>query len=206
MHLDPGDIEGLAIDTYRLAKLDPSVPVSASRLARILHGPEVITRGAPFAGARLASSGEFAGKVRIYVSRHLPLRRAHHAIGHELAHVIVRRTCSRIEELEAACDHLGAALMAPRPAASALHRAVGVDLARMADAMVATETCAALRLGEALGLPLVSFGARVRVRGPEAFEWPPVEVLSSWRRRPPRGLERVRVRDEPGRMVLVASA
>jgi hypothetical protein len=67
-----------------------------------------------------------------------------------------------------------------------------------------TQTAAALRVGEADQLPLAVVAKVVRTRGPEAFQWPGEDVLRRWATKPPPGLARARLTDDPKRVVLVA--
>lgn len=198
-------LEELAVETYRRHKFDPARPVSLYTLAREMYGDDVIVRPNQLVGARPANAGWSHGKVRIGLRRTVPPEEAQHYIGHELSHLLLGRPHTGDAALEAACDYLGAALMAPRPAVLALYRAFGWSIREIADEVVATQTWAALRLGEALRVPLAAVSpATVRVRGPEGFVWPAEGEIRKLAKRPGPGLHKVRVTDRPARAVLVA--
>jgi hypothetical protein len=196
-------LEADAVLAYQRAGLDPAEPVSTAKLARLLFGPDVIARLPGVLGTRPACTAWLHGQPRIVVKRNLTPEQVQHAVGHELAHLLLGRRCAAELSLELACDYLGAALIAPRPAVVAMHRALGLDVRAVAGELVVTQTCAALRLGEALTLPLAAIGPRVRVRGPEEHMWPDEPVLRRWATRPPKGLAKVRITDQPGRVLLV---
>ena len=100
---------------------------------------------------------------------------------------------------------LAAALLAPRPAFLRARRDLGEDLRAVAERFTMTQTGVALRRGEVLGTPLAVIApARVRVRGPEAWVWPPESTLRAWARRPLAGLKKTRLTDDPRRVVLEA--
>lgn len=176
----------------------PHVP----RLARALLGPDAIVRGprplhAPAALVRVGDAW------RIILSRSLLPLYALFAVGHELGHWLLARHGYDGDDEERAADYLGAALLAPRRAFLAARRALGDDLPALADALSMTETGAALRLGEVLGVPLaVVAPARVRVRGPKEWVWPDEGTLRRWARRPAPGVRKTKLRDDPRRVML----
>lgn len=205
MELDEHDLETLALNTYARSGLDPARPVEGTDLAEILYGEDVWVRGGALLATGRACSGTLHGQVRIHVPRHLPRERRNFLTLHEVAHQLLGAPCRNGGELEAAANRLAAALMAPLVATRRLHAVHGFNLRSIALAMRSTQTCAALRLAEALELPLVSWGAIRRLRGPANWQWPPHDELERWRRRAPRGLARLPVGDERGRVVLVAA-
>jgi hypothetical protein len=203
--IERGELEGLAELAYREADLDverPNVP----RLARALLGADAIQRGPrPLHGP--AALVRVGGTWRIYLARSLPRLVALFSIGHEIGHWLLARDRYVGEDEEACADYLAAALLAPRRAFWAARRAVGEELPDLAEALSLTETGAALRLGEVTGQPLAVIAPqRVRVRGPEAFVWPDEGTLRRWAKRPAPGLRRTRLRDDPRRVVLDATA
>jgi hypothetical protein len=141
------------------------------------------------------------------LGRSLPPRYALFAIAHELGHWLLARHGFVGDDEERAADHLGAALVAPRRAFLSARRAVGESLPELADAFGITETGAALRLGEVLGVPLaVVVPATVRVRGPEDWGWPDEWTLRRWARGRTPGIRKVRLTDDPRRVVPDADA
>lgn len=195
------ELEGIAEAAYEEAGMDPERP-HVPRLARALLGPEAIQRGPrPLEGpAALVRVGK---NWRIVIARSLPPLYALFAVGHELGHWLLARHGFRGEDEERAADYLGGALLAPRQAYSAAHRAHGDDFPALAGALSMTETGAALRLGEVTGTPLaVVSPGRVRVRGPEDWAWPDEETLRRWARRPAPGLRKTTLTDDPRRVVL----
>jgi hypothetical protein len=197
------ELEGIAEAAYAEAKLDAERP-GVVRLARALLGPDAVQRG-PRPVASPAALFRVGDAWRILIARSLPRAYALFAVGHELGHWLLRRHGVQVDDEERAADYLGGALLAPRRAFIAARRAVGDDLAELAEAFSTTETGAALRLGEVIEQPLaVVAPQRVRVRGPESWVWPDESTLRRWARRPAPGLRKVRLTDDPRRVVLDA--
>lgn len=198
-------LEGIAIDAYRRAGLDPQQPVSTLKLARLLHGPETIMRVPSLLGGRQAALCWVNGTPRIALRKCIPLDYLGHCCGHELAHVELGRPHDGDPDLEGECDYLASCFMATRPAALSLHRAFGWELREIANEVVATQTWAALRLGETLLVPVAAVSpTTVRVRGPEETSWPDEATIRSWARRPGPGLRKIRIDDQRGRAAIVA--
>jgi hypothetical protein len=200
--LDHASIEGLAVSFYERLGLDPADPVDTFQLARKLLGAGAIVRGTSLAGLA-AKIFTVNGERRIAVNRKLDFAYAQHAVGHELGHVVCDEEGYRGEQLEQVCDAFGAAVMAPLPAVRAMLRAFGRDHVAIADEVCTTQTWAALRVAECLGIPrAIITPRRVYVRGPEEFVWGPDDSL--WRlvriERP--GITKVRLTDDPRRVVL----
>lgn len=203
--MDRAELEGLAEGAYREAGEDPARP-NVTRVARALLGAGSIVRGPrPICGpAALIRVGT---EWRIYLAHSVPPTYAAFAVGHELGHWLLARAGVRDNDEQPSADYLGGALIAPRPAFLAAYRAVGRDFRQLAAAFSTTETGAALRLGEVLHLPLAVISpALVRVRGPEEWAWPDESVLRRWARRPAPGIRKVRLSDDPRRVVLDAEA
>lgn len=199
---DCRDLEQLALDVYGRHSLDPEEPETSTKLARLELGPHAVTRGELRRGAAGATA-TVNGSPVIVVARRLSPEWANFVTGHELAHLLLDR--AGLPSDEESADYLGAALMAPRAAVLRLYRHHGLDVARLADEVVGTQTWAALRLGEALGQPMAAVSPlRVRVRGPESWEWggeAQVRALARGRRQL-RGVVKVRISDERGRAAL----
>lgn len=203
--MDISSLESVAVDMYRRKGFDPSSPVSTLRLARSLHGPSCIERPASLVGSYPASTWVLRGERKISVRRRVPLDEVAFYVGHELAHAELGVPHGADGEVEAACNYLGAALMAPRPAVLALHRAFGWDLEEIAAEVVATQTWAALRLAEALIVPTAALSPQiVRVRGPEEWVWPDEATIRRWSTRPRPGVRKINVTDRPRRSVHLA--
>lgn len=197
------ELEGIAEAAYREAKLDLERP-HVTRLTRALLGSDAIQRGPrPISGpAALIRVGD---NWRIVLARALPPLYAVFAVGHELGHWLLARHGYAGDDEERAADYLAGALLAPRAAFIAARRAMGQDLPALAKTFSMTETGAALRLGEVVRVPLaVVAPATVRVRGPENWVWPAESTLRSWAKRAMPGLRKVRLTDDPRRVVLEA--
>lgn len=197
-------LESIAEDMYRRKGFDPAEPVSTLRLARAFYGAECIERPREIVGFPSATC-VLRGHRRISVRRTVPLDEVAFYVGHEMAHVELGKPHGAGAEIEGACNYLGAALMAPRAAVIALHRAFGWDLEEIAGEVVATQTWAALRLAETLRAPTAAISpALIRVRGPEEWVWPDECTLRRWTKRTPRGVVKINVTDRPKRSVLLA--
>ena len=144
-------------------------------------------------------------RFRAYVSNRLGPFRAAFALAHELAHVHLGILEHGAPELEALCDGIAACVLCPRRA----FRAAVSEHGRQAWAQLALdfgtdETCAALRVGEVVGIPLVVVAPRsIRVRG-DAWTWPDERALRRLARNGGPGVERAVLRDDARRVVLVA--
>ena len=201
--VDASDLEGLAIALYERLGHDPSRPVSTFRLARDLLGADALIRPPSIVGSP-ASTFTLGGARRIALKRTVPLRYARFFVGHELGHALLEEEGYAYDDLEVCCDYLGAALMAPRPAMRAMQGIFGFAFDELAEVVGATQTWAALRCAEVLRMPLAVIAPTVRVRGPEEWVWPDEQTLREWARsrRAPRGLARLRLTDDPHRVVL----
>ncbi len=202
--LDASQVEALAVDFYRRLGFDPAAPVDTFRLARKLLGPNAIERGTAIVGLQ---SKLFAvhGERRIAIGRKLSTEHAPFYTGHELGHIVLDELGYREDDLEAACDMFGAAVMAPIPAVRAMLRAFGRDHQAIADEVGSTQTWAALRVAECLRIPrAIVTPLRLHVRSPPGFEWGTEDSLRRLAKsrivRP--GVTKVKLTDEPGRVVL----
>lgn len=202
MWVSPAEVEALAVDFYRRLSLEPSVPVDTFRLARKLLGPGSIERGTRLVGIP-ARTFVLRGERRIAVNRRIPFPYQQHAVGHELGHVVLDELGYRDEDVESVCDLFGACVMAPRPAVVAMLRAFGRDHVAMADEVGSTQTLAALRIAETLGMPrAVVTPQRIYARGPEEFVWCGEEELRRLARRARPGIVRAKLTDDPRRVVI----
>lgn len=141
---------------------------------------------------------------RIFVRRGLPIERRAFAIVHELAEWWFRvRERYAGADIEDAANYVAAAIMAPRRAFTRALRAHGPNFIELASTFRTTETHVALRQAELAGLPrLVVSPALVRVRGPEDWVWPDESVVRRWARVSTPGIRKVRLTDDPKRVVL----
>lgn len=200
--MDIGDLEGCVEALYRLAGFDDDAVDFPSRVARRLLGPEAIVR---VPGLKtFAALSRVNGEARIAVRQSLSQPRREHAIGHELGHWVLEREGCDGEDLEGACDFIGAAIQTRRRVFRevAKHR----DWTQLALDFSTTETLVALRYGETTGTPLAVVAPHaVRVRGDD-FSWPEADEIR--KRAKSRsiipGVAKARLRDDPRRVVLVA--
>lgn len=203
--LDAGDlasVEGDADLLYRWAGADPVEGLSMRELVRRLLG-------CPPRMARLRTQGtlaRIAGADRIFVREGTPAARARWVAGHELAHWYYRRIGYDGADLEARCDALGAALVAPRPLVVQVSRELGREPIALAKALGTTRTLAALRIGEVHGNPVAVVKARETIVRGEPWGWPATQEEMrelELRRRLAPGVRRVRIPEEPRRFALL---
>jgi hypothetical protein len=204
--LRPTDIDEIVAEIYALAKHDQTTPPGPISLAKRLLGHEAVLR-VPYRA--ISGDGAFAlvdGHAQLYLRSGIPPERLSFAAAHELGHWICRQLGYRAppEVEEADCNAIAGAILIPRrvlrPTVSKIPR-----LPELAGSFVVTESCAALRIGEATGLPMCLVApSTVRVRG-EAYGWPSQESelrqLAKVRR---PGLHKARLRDDPARILIVA--
>lgn len=206
--MDLIELEAIAVETYQRLDLDPARPVSTFRVAReMLQDGHAITRPPTLLGRYPACIYHVEGRPKIALRRTIPDDEQQFYVGHELAHLLLGKPHGSGHEIEAACNYLGAALMAPRPAVFALYKSFGWNVSQIAKKVVATQTWAALRLGEAMLVPLATVGPiAVRVRGPEEWCWPDERTIVEWARGTPGfGLKKIRVTDRTRRTIITAS-
>lgn len=173
--MDVDDIERLVVEAYERHGFDPSDPESPWTIARA-EGCQIERPIRVIGGSHVYRVGH---EWRIAVSKMMTVEYAAHAVGHELGHATFARLGIRMprDDEERAADLFGGALLAPRPAVRAFYRSRGLKLRALATLAVSTPTWAALRMGEALGLPCaVLTPEKVRVRGPD-WCWPDAETL-----------------------------
>jgi hypothetical protein len=180
----------------------------AAELAVQLHGPRALYRQ-PRAMAE-ACDAVIGGKRRIVVREGLPAERANFAIARVLAKLAVEtaawfRGLGDVER-DSFLRELAAYLVAPPAAVRAQLAEVGVQLRALAHAFTLTETAVAMRVAEvgAVTGVVVTTPATVYRRGP-ALAWvrdDDVRKLAAGRA--PKSVRRVVLRDEPGRVALLA--
>lgn len=203
MSLEQADIEGIAEDLYRRAKLDPDEPANPERIAHALLGRDAIqvVRGGPWRGdGALARVG---AKWRIYVKAKLTNERRLWLISHELGEYALKDIVD--ERVEQMANAVAAAILAPRRSVLRTYREPD-DIPRMAQALRVTGTLAALRVGEAGGPPIAVIApAHVHVRGPESWSWPSERDLRRLARDGADGVDRLHLPDDRRRTVLIVA-
>lgn len=193
--MEQGDIEGEARRLLSVAGESSGEPADVCAVVVALLGAGAISV-APRHAFRLDGALVRVGDAwRIYVRRGLDPVRARFVVAHELAHWALRDSGLAAEEVEPSCDALAAAILAP--CAYVRRAATGIDcLASIADEAAISDTCAALRIGEALGVPLAVVGPMsVRARGPSSWAWPHESELRRLARRGGPGVRRVELRE-----------
>jgi len=143
---------------------------------------------------------------KIFVRRGLTIERRAFAISHELSEWWLRvRERYQGEDIEHVANSIAAAILSPRRAFRRAIEAYGGDFADLAAAFRVSQTHAALREAELANLPrAVVSPALVRLRGPDAWVWPDEAVVRRWARGVAPGLRKVRLTDDPRRVVLDA--
>lgn len=201
------DLESIAKDTRRQAKLAAEDVVPSETIARRLLGPNAIERVPRFSATGMLVPVH--GQHRIFLRRNAPDE--NFTIAHELGHWSLRKVgyCGPNEERYA--DVIGAAIVATPEATRRAHLTFGENLAPIAKAFRVTQSFVVLRLAEVLHdeRALVSRQA-VRIRSSGAFAWPDdPEEVRSWERsrRPPQGVKRSALRGtyDRGRVAFLAA-
>lgn len=195
-----GEIERTAERLLRAAGLgNGEIPAAEVIASRLLGGgvravPEHVLR-------RDGALARVGAEWCVFVRSDLPKTKRAFTIFHEVGHWAIGR-----ESTEAQCDALAAAMLAPRDAFLAAVERHGFRLPRLARCFYTTESCVALRLGEATGLPLALVTpTAIRLRG-SAYSWPSESRMRELVRAPrTAGLRRCRLRDDEGRAVLRAA-
>lgn len=180
----------------------------APKLARLVAA-HLGSGAVEFAPATLRGDGALVRVYddwRIYVRRGLSPERRAFAIAHELAEWWLRvREKYDGEDVEHCANYVAAAILSPRRAFRLAVEAYGRSFPELAHAFRVTETLIALREAEIDRRPRVVVSpALVRVRGPDGWVWPDESTLRRWARGPAPGLRKVRLTDDPKRIVLDA--
>jgi len=173
------DLERIAGDAYLRCRANPAVPLSPLVVSRALLGVgRVVLVDRLPEGVLGASTGHTFASARIILNRSLPTHRKLFTLAHELAHILLRvEGLDDDDGLEKSCDYLAACLMAPKAAALALVNTYGVSPDRIAEAALQTGTWAALRIGEATGMPVAAVKpGKVRFRGKQ-FEFASESII-----------------------------
>lgn len=151
MGWDGADVEGVARWVYERAGADMDDPPDPVDLAGALDIDVEYARDAMIGGDGTLS--RVNGRWTIRLARSAPMTRARFALGHEIAEWACRE--QQETTIEALCNAISAAVLLPRPALLAALRHFGDNLPALARAFRVTETCAALRIGEATGQPML---------------------------------------------------
>ena len=175
-------------------------PEPIGRLIKRHLGTEPRTYSGPGKGILARVEGRHLVGVR----HDLTTEQARFTAAHELAHwywEVVAKYRGR--DLEARCDALGAALIAPDEAVRAAIELFGLDVARLAQSLGTTQSVALLRIGEVDGHPVALLRRRrsTIIRGrftswPAPLSWQPAKKTP--------GLVKVRITDEPTRFGVLA--
>jgi predicted transcriptional regulator len=109
--MDQAEIEGIAEDLYRRAKLDPDEPANPERLARKLLGSDAIqvVHGSTLRGD--GALGRVGVRWRIYLKAKLTSERRLWILSHELAEYALRDVID--ERIEQLANAVAAAVLAP---------------------------------------------------------------------------------------------
>ena len=202
MGIDPQDLEGEAEAAYRAAGLDVTDSVEPIWLARQLLGADAVVGVHSLMQPGGGCLVKVNGKPRIYFRNRLPQRRRDFVIAHELAHHLLGDRVGDERETEAACDALGAMLIAPRRAFQEALRWYGERFPALAEHFETSESLIVLRFGEVTHAPLVLVAPQsVRVRGEERA-WPEEAALRRIAAQPKPSLRKATLRDDPRRVAL----
>lgn len=200
---DLWDADAMQVELYERAGLDPNEPAQMLALARGLGLGVLMMMHPPFVGDGMLQErdGRYTVLLRSKVSR----ERKRFALAHEIAEWALRGVVD--EQIEDACNAVAAALLAPRRAFLAQANDVGeTNWEQLALPFGMTQTAAALRAGEVLGMTLaVVRPGLVRVRGSESWVWPEEGRIRAWATGDAGpGLRKAPITDSPRRMALVA--
>lgn len=197
MPLEREDIEGEVRAAYEVARLDPEHSPGVIRLARRTPG----IAGIEFARVRgLLSSALVAnddGTRTIFIAPGLPWRVVEFHVAHELGEykLTVRKYPYLEPDRERVCSALAVGFQVPRPALINRFYTYGAQkLVYLARSFGVSELALALRIGEALDIPVAVVGVGVvRRRGPAVM--PGDEELTRMVRRGklPRGWQLVKI-------------
>lgn len=144
------------------------------------------------------------GRPKIAIRPKLSRESLRWALLHELAEWHLQRIDYRGQDVELVAEALAAALAAPRGAfRDAIRQRGRMAFEQLAFDFTVTQTCAALRVGEVMGQPLVVVSpALVRARGIEIV-WPDERTLRRMVKAPPPELRAVTLTDGRGRFALL---
>lgn len=203
MLLDP---EGEA--RYLLRDFDARRPPSARQLIERHLGPGSIVRLQGSAVGPDGDRGWSRGRPVIVVRRRLSPAGERWVLLHELAEHHLSTIGYREDDSEDTAEAITAALVLPSEAFRVATRDHGHRIPSLARQFIATQTAAALRIGEVEHRPVaVVAPSHIRVRGPnsEEFAWPAeskLRELARARRLPPE-VRRVALTDDRRRRALL---
>ncbi len=197
------ELEGASLAIYAEAGLDPEDPPSAQEMAEALMG-----RGRLQYARGILGAGRYQrlpdGREWIFIRPGLPRLNEQLTIFHEIAERHLQRVQG--DGIEDLCDQLAYRLRMPCPAFRSLVRHCGPNWRQLSAPWGASETAGALRYLEVTGTPgVVVTPKTIRARG-ESFVWPcemELQRLVRARNLPP-GIERRRIGDRRGAVVLMA--
>lgn len=195
--VDAAELEGLAAWVLEDAGFELDEPVNIRKLIRARLGPDGYQQlpRMPFTRAALITIN---GRQRICSTPRATAFDESHELGHRernLAGIVS-------DDEEADANFLGGAILMP---ARAVLRAVrsGLSLSEMAELFGTSETAMALRVAELLRMPRAIIAPKhIHLRGPDGYVMPAEPVLRSLAKRTRPGVLKVRMRDDPSRVVL----
>lgn len=200
MHATP---ESAVHELYSRAKLDPTEPCGAPRLAAAVLGERCIQRVKRRALRTDGLLGWCRGWI-INIPDGLSRRRVNHAVAHELAEWYLQLCGYNDDDHEELARRIAASLCVPEPAFRAAHRHLGENVTALSRYFIVSESLMALRIAECLG-PATALltGKRIVIRG-QPWNWPSteegwVDLVSA-----ARGVVLHRLTDVRGRFVLRA--
>lgn len=201
-----GDLERLAVETYRYARKatdEPACPVSIARA--VLRDPDPV-KAVDWLAVGNGALYKVNGQQKIAVRRGIPLEAQLFAMLHEVGHVVLDRLAYRGPLLEESCDYYAACLLAPTPAMLRMCAHFGCDIRELSRRACATETWAALRIGEVTGEPVATMQpGRMRTRG-KVDELPDEAAMRAAPVGPMlRGLRKVKLRCTRNRSAVLRS-
>ncbi len=195
------ELEGIAEAVLHEGGQEDDDAPRLAQLVTTLLGPGAVEYAQLRGDGALTRVGD---RWRIYLRRGLSLERKAFALSHEIAEWWLRVREGYVgEDVEHGANYIAAAIMAPRRAFARSLRAHGHDFAELAADFRTTETHVALREAELADIPrAVVSPALVRVRGPHDWVWPNEGVVRRWARAGAPGVTKVRLTDDPRRIVL----
>lgn len=199
----------MAMRVYREAGVEGVAQGGAAELARHVFGADVLYRQ-PRALAE-AHADTIDGKRRIVVRAGLPARRANFAIAQVIAELVTENEAWVAALSDGDRDFLlrriGACIVAPRELVRAQIAQVGVHIRTLAEIFTVTETSMAMRVAEVEAVPGVAVATQDAVhRRGKALAWLCDEDVRRLAKKTPRSVRKVAIRDEPGRVALLAKA
>ena len=195
---------------YAAAGKNPARPPAGGcvALALAIRGEDAIYLQ-PWAVSE-ASLSTMLGVRRIVLRRGLPRARVNFLVGQMLARLTIEDECwfvgSSPDVQARITQRIGAWLAVPTPALARLPRNSTEDVGALADSFRVSWSCAAMRVAEAGGGDVAVVTPRtVYQRGSGILaRLPGAEVRSLAAKRSAKGLRRVVLHDEPGRVALLA--